>query len=81
MARAVVRETGSPDFLQHAHTVIGNGTPVHLLAGERSAPGWDVPDRVRSASLSYALQPDTGHMMMLEQPEAFSEIIRTMIKS
>lgn len=80
MARVVVKETGSPEFLQHAHVVIANGTPLHLLAGERSAPGWDVPDWVKRASLSYVVQPDTGHMMMLEQPEAFSDIVRTMIK-
>ncbi|WP_254073789.1 alpha/beta fold hydrolase [Burkholderia sp. S171] len=79
-ARAVVKETGSPAFLQHAHTVIANGTPIHLLAGERSAPGWDVPDWVKSASLSYVIQPDTGHMMMLEQPEIFSDIVCAMIK-
>ncbi|KNE75285.1 Lactone-specific esterase [Candidatus Burkholderia crenata] len=34
-ARAVVKETGAPTFLQHVHTVIANGTPIHLLAGER----------------------------------------------
>jgi pimeloyl-ACP methyl ester carboxylesterase len=79
MARAVVRETGSPEFLQHARTVVSNGTPVHLLGGERSAPGWDVPDWVKTASLSYVIQPGTGHMMMLEQPAAFSDIVCAMI--
>jgi pimeloyl-ACP methyl ester carboxylesterase len=81
MARAVVKETGAPEFLQHARTVIANGTPIHLLAGERSAPGWDVPDWVKRASRSFVVQPDTGHMMMLEQPETFSEIVCAMIES
>ena len=80
MARAVVKETDSPAFLQHARAVVANGTPIHLLAGERSAPGWDVPDWVKSASLSYVIQPDAGHMMMLEQPEIFSDIVRAMIE-
>ncbi|WP_031362025.1 alpha/beta fold hydrolase [Caballeronia sordidicola] len=80
MSRAVVKETGSPEFLEHARTVVDNGTPIHLLAGERSASGWDVPDWVKSASLSYEIQPDTGHMMMLEQPEAFCDIVRAMIE-
>ncbi|CAH2782755.1 MAG: Lactone-specific esterase [uncultured Caballeronia sp.] len=80
MARAVVKETGAPAFLRHAHTVIANGTPVHLLAGERSASGWDVPEWVKSASVSHVIQPDTGHMMMLEQPDIFSDIVCAMIK-
>jgi len=80
MARAVVKETGSPEFLQHVRAVVANGTPIHLLAGERSSTGWDVPDWVKSASLSYVVQPDTGHMMMLEQPEIFSDIVRAMIE-
>ncbi|MGX7002141.1 alpha/beta fold hydrolase [Caballeronia sp. KNU42] len=80
MARAVVKETGSPEFLEHARAAVAMGTPIHLLAGERSAPGWDVPDWVRSASLSYFVQPDTGHMMMLEQPEAFCDIVCAMIE-
>jgi pimeloyl-ACP methyl ester carboxylesterase len=50
-----------------------------LLGGERSAPGWDVPDWVKTASLSYVIQPGTGHMMMLEQPAAFSDIVCAMI--
>ena len=80
MARAVVKETGSPEFLQQARAVVANGTPIHLLAGDRSVPGWDVPDWVKSASLSYVVQPNTGHMMMLEQPEIFSDIVCAMIK-
>ncbi|CAB3737829.1 2-succinyl-6-hydroxy-2, 4-cyclohexadiene-1-carboxylate synthase [Paraburkholderia rhynchosiae] len=79
MARAVVRETGSPEYLHKVRAVVESGVPLCLLAGERSASGWDVPNWVRRAAATDAIQPAVGHMMMLEEPEAFCRIVDSMI--
>ncbi|MGF6606135.1 pimeloyl-ACP methyl ester carboxylesterase [Paraburkholderia sp. WSM4175] len=79
MARAVVAETGAPDFLSRIRTVVERGTPLFMLAGERSAAGWDAPDWAHAAALSYVVQPEVGHMMMLEEPDGFCRIVSGMV--
>jgi pimeloyl-ACP methyl ester carboxylesterase len=79
MARAVVAETGAPDFLSHIRRVVERGTPLFMLAGERSAAGWDAPDWARAAAISYVVQPEVGHMMMLEEPDGFCRIVGGMV--
>ena len=80
MARAVVAETAPPSFLDSIRSVVERGTPIHLLAGERSASGWDVPPWVRTAASSDVALSETGHMMMLETPEAFCSVVSAMIE-
>ena len=75
MSRAIVEETRDPDFMQAVQAVVDGGPPIHLIAGERSAAAWDVPDFVRRAARSYTEQPDAGHLMMLEAPDAFCRIV------
>ena len=75
MSRAIVEETRDPDFMQAVQAVVDVGLPIHLIAGERSAAAWDVPDFVRRAAHSYTEQPDAGHLMMLEAPDAFCRIV------
>lgn len=79
MAGAVIRETGAPAYLELVRTVIRQ-TPIHLLAGERSVAGWDVPDHVRRAAHSSLVIPDTGHMMMLEDPAGFCRSVRALVE-
>ncbi|HNQ23162.1 MAG TPA: alpha/beta hydrolase [Phycisphaerae bacterium] len=83
MSRAIVAETGSESYAECVQRVVRHvnerGLPLHLLAGEKSAAGWDVPDFVRSAATSYAVQPGVGHVMMLEDPEAFCGIVQGML--
>lgn len=79
MARAVVAETGAPDFLSRIRMVVERGTPLFMLAGERSASGWHAPDWARAAARSYVIQPEVGHMMMLEDPDGFCEIVGGMV--
>ena len=79
MARAVVAETGAPAYLELVRAVTRR-TPIHLLAGERSVAGWDVPDFVRTAALSSGVIPDTGHMMMLEDPAGFCACVRALVE-
>ncbi len=74
MSNAIVRETAAPAYLDCVRRVVERSCPVHLVAGERSAADWDVPDFVRRAARSYTEQPGAGHLMMLEDPDAFCQI-------
>ena len=56
-----------------------NKTPIHLVAGEYSKEGWDVPNNVRKATIQFYTQPRVGHIMMLENPDEFCEIIKLRI--
>lgn len=75
-ARSVVEETGEPRYLERVRRIIRRGMPLHLIAGERSAPGWDVPDWVNAASSSRSIIPGAGHLMMVENPAAFGAAVR-----
>lgn len=72
MAQSVVAITGASDYPQQLQRLFEQ-TPVHLLAGERSAAGWDIPAWARSASQGLTVMPDTGHLMMLEDPAGFAQ--------
>jgi len=75
-ARAVVAATGSLAYLETIRRIVGSKTPFHLIAGERSRKGWDVPDWVAAGAASNTEIKGTGHLMMLEQPEEFASAIR-----
>jgi pimeloyl-ACP methyl ester carboxylesterase len=78
-AASVVKETGAPAYLELVRRVAGR-TPIYLLAGERTSAGWDVPDWVRAAARRDIVLPDTGHMMMLENPAGFCHSVRGLIE-
>ncbi|MCH8054391.1 MAG: alpha/beta hydrolase [Planctomycetes bacterium] len=80
MSHAIVRETAAPAYLDCVRRVVERGCPVHLVAGERSAADWDVPDFVRRAARSYTEQPGAGHLMMLEDPDAFCQIVNEIMR-
>ncbi len=80
MSHAIVRETAAPAYLDCVRRVVERRCPVHLIAGERSAADWDVPDFVRLAARSYAEQPGAGHLMMLEDPGAFCQIVNEIMR-
>lgn len=71
VAKAVIAETTPPTYLEALRRVVDRGTPLHLLAGERAASGWHVTDWARAAARSFTIMPDTGHMMMMEEPHEF----------
>ena len=75
MSRAIVAETGQDEYLRAIRRVIKRGLPIHLVAGEKSAGAWDLPDFVRTAAVSYTVQPQVGHLMMLEEPAEFCRLI------
>lgn len=78
MACAVVAETGDPGYLPRLRSLLARGMPLFLLAGERSASGWDLPGWARQAARGHVVQKDTGHMMMLEAPDEFCRLVEGM---
>jgi pimeloyl-ACP methyl ester carboxylesterase len=78
MAGAVVDHTGSRAYEQLLREVF-TSTPVHLVAGARSRKDWDVPPWALAAAASYTELPQTGHMVMLEAPQAFGTTLRRLL--
>lgn len=79
VAKAVIAETGAPGFLGTARRILDRGIPLVLVAGERSAAGWHPPDWARDRAAVNAVQSGAGHMMMLEDPDAFCGLIRDAV--
>lgn len=78
MAQSVVAVTGVRAYDATLRSVFA-AHPVHLLAGERSRPGWDVPAWAEAQCASSVVLPDTGHLMMLEDSAAFVAALRDML--
>lgn len=79
MAGSVVQITSEAPYLQQIATILDCSIPFHLVAGERSRAGWDVPAWVLQRATSVTIQPGAGHMMMLEDQQSFLSIIRQLI--
>jgi pimeloyl-ACP methyl ester carboxylesterase len=79
MAQSIVETTGAPDYPLAVRAVFARH-PVHLLAGERSRAGWDVPDWANKSAASFTVLPSTGHMMMLEEPRAFAKVVSELLR-
>jgi pimeloyl-ACP methyl ester carboxylesterase len=80
LARSVLDLTGAPDYLELVKRVLEHGTPLWLVGGEQSAAGWDVPDWVMADACAIHIQPRAGHMMMLEDPQAFCRIVARILQ-
>jgi lipase len=74
MAHAVVEFTGRSQYEPLLRKVFQD-VPVHLVAGARSRAGWNVPEWALGAAASYTEIPHAGHMVMLEAPEAFGNLL------
>ena len=81
VAQAVVSDTGAESYQRSIQALIEHRIPHYLIAGEQSAPDWHVPQSViDSAAASYEI-PGTGHMMMLQQPQLFCQLIAEIISA
>lgn len=80
MAQSVVEQTGPAQYLEKLREVFAR-RPVHLIAGARSRPAWDVPDWAGRAAASQSLVADSGHLLMLENPEAFAATVQRALQS
>lgn len=78
-ASAIVETTGSAEYEAMLKRVFADRR-VHLIAGERSVAGWNVPEWARQAAASSTVIPGVGHMMMLEQPATFGASISTLLQ-
>jgi hypothetical protein len=54
-------------------------TPCHLIAGERSRDGWDVPAWAMLHCGGIELIPSTGHFMMREDSELFGATVARLL--
>lgn len=79
MGKAVVRTTEPAAYLTMLRAVFER-IPVHLVAGERSIAGWDIPVWAREQAASLTIIPNTGHMMMIEDPSAFSSVVQDRLQ-
>jgi pimeloyl-ACP methyl ester carboxylesterase len=75
MSEEIVATTREPSYGEVVRRVVRRGLPIHLIAGEESAGAWDVPDFVRSAAASDTVIPGAGHLMMLDDPDAFCKVV------
>ncbi|PVE23215.1 alpha/beta hydrolase [Microvirga sp. KLBC 81] len=79
-ARSVVEVTGRPEYEAAVKAVAEGPVPFHLLAGERSRTGWDVPPWAIARAASETVLPGTGHLMMMEQPDGFVSTLLRIIR-
>jgi len=74
-AGAVVKATGPECYLRDVQAVMESNIPVHLISGVRSAAGWDAPVWANNLCASRFNIPNTGHLMMAENPKAFAAAV------
>lgn len=79
-ASAIVEATAQAEYEAILRRVFARHR-VHLIAGERSSDGWNVPDWARRAAASSTVLPAVGHMMMLEDPDLFGAAIATLLRT
>lgn len=77
-AKAVVAATAEASYLEAIREVM-QSMPVHLIAGRRSAAGWDVPDWANDLCAARINVAHTGHLMMAENPTAFAAAVLTCL--
>lgn len=78
MARATVEFTADAGYETLLRDVFAR-VPVHLVAGQRSRPGWHVPSWAIGAARSYAEVPGAGHFLAIEQPAAFGRVLAELL--
>ena len=75
VACAVINDTNTPEYRDAVNKVIKSDIPMHLVAGEHSAKDWDVPANARKSAKDFHVIGNTGHMIMLEKPKEFCDLI------
>jgi pimeloyl-ACP methyl ester carboxylesterase len=78
MARSVLTVTGAARHHAQLQAVFA-ATPVHLLAGEHSRAGWDMPHWAAQQAASVSVLAGVGHLMMLEDPQGFAQALARLL--
>lgn len=78
MGRSVAAVTDRPDYEALLRRVFER-LPVHLVAGSRSRAGWHTPDWALQMAATFDVIPDTGHLLMIEQPIAFQRLLERLL--
>ena len=78
MARTVIAATEGDRFVGLVETLLGGGLRARLIAGERSRDAWSVPDSIVQRTGGVRVLPGVGHLMMLEAPSAYFELIAAL---
>lgn len=78
MGRSVVTTTGDATYLA-ALAQVFDRHPVYLLAGERSRPDWNVPDWALEKCAGQHTLADSGHLMMQDDPAAFTAALQRFL--
>src|ERR1700733_2667132 len=80
MGSSIVDTIGAPSYEALLRSVFVR-TPVHLIAGERSRDGWDVPAWAEDQAASFDVVQGAGHLMMLEDGDGFGRLLVRIIKT
>ncbi|WP_445147030.1 alpha/beta fold hydrolase [Dyella sp. Tek66A03] len=78
MGQSVVSVTGDGSYLE-ALAKVFEERPVYLLSGERSHDGWHVPDWALQKCAGRLTLAGCGHLMMLDNPPAFSAALASFL--
>ena len=79
MAASVVEVTSVPSYTETLRSVFAR-KPVHLVCGELSRDGWDVPAWALDAAASFTTLPG-GHLMMADHPDRFARAVDSLVSS
>ena len=79
MARSLLMETVSPRYASRVMQVMTN-IPTYLIRGATSEVALGAPPRLRALAAGTFAIPDTGHLMILEQPGAVAAIVCSILK-
>lgn len=79
-AAAVVEATKDASYLETVRYLLDSGKPFHLVAGEKSRHNWHVPEWVESKATTNKEIPNAGHLMMLDNPKGFAEVIMSSLE-
>ncbi|MEQ9890336.1 alpha/beta fold hydrolase [Pectobacterium aroidearum] len=78
MGQSVVTTTGNSAYLAALADVF-ESHPVYLLAGERSQDDWNIPDWGIKKCAGQHTIANSGHLMMLDNPAAFTSAIKRFL--
>lgn len=80
MAKSVVEITSQPAYFDKVRAVLESRIPFHLIAGQHSRDAWDVPGFVLDRAASLQIQPNAGHMLMMNDQPMFVKLVENCIQ-